>query len=642
MKNLYMLLMLCMGIVPVFSQTLFTYGGHTVSKDEFLKAYNKNKTPETNKEASLREYLELYSRFKLKVKTAELQRLDTLQQLRYDLQNFRSQVAESYMNDKEGLNALVEEALLRAQKDIHLLRFYIPIADTMSPADTLRVYSAMNELYTQLAADTSFDPAQQVTDKNSLVKKTDLGYITVFSLPYEIENSVYALKKVEITRPIRTRSGLQVFKHAGERRSAGKWKVAQILISTAPGATSAELEAARKKADSIYTLLMNGVGFSTVAKQFSEDRLTYLNGGELTEFGTGKFEQPFETNVFDLKKDGEISRPFLSSYGYHIVKRLQQKDTPADLTDEEFTNYLRQAVLHDSRVNGSKANFEKDIKIKTGFKRNVAVRDTELFRYADSVSLNQVIKNYPINNKTIFSFAKSAIKGADWLNFVKDYKLNPDVYKGESNSVLLNKFISTASFDYYRKHLEEYNLDFKKQMQEFREGNMLFEIMERNVWNKASGDSAGLVKYYNDHRSRYFWAASAAVILFNGADSTITQEAVTALRNGKDWKLISSESEGQVSADSGRYELTQLSLPAGIVVKEGMIISQADNSGDNASGFLKVLKLFPANEPRSFEEARGLVINDYQGFLDEQWIAELKKKYPVVLNETVFQSLLAD
>jgi peptidyl-prolyl cis-trans isomerase SurA len=282
----------------------------------------------------------------------------------------------------------------------------------------------------------------------------------------------------------------------------------------------------------------------------------------------------------------------------------------------------------------------KEVKLKTGYKRNIAVKDAELYRYADSVSNTGTVQTFPITKKTIFSFTKQQVKGDDWLNFVKDYKLNPDVYKQENNKELLEKYISTAAFDYYRKHLEEFNKDFKNQLQEFKEGNMLFEIMERNVWSKASNDSIGLQKHYKAHQASYQWDESAAVLLFNCSDSNAASKATAALKSGKDWKDIAEESDGKIQSDSGRYELSQIQLPAGTHLTEGLVTTALVNSSDNTSAFVKVLKLFPGKQQRSFEEARGLVINEYQAFLEEKWISELKKKYPLKINEAVFQSLL--
>jgi peptidyl-prolyl cis-trans isomerase SurA len=194
--------------------------------------------------------------------------------------------------------------------------------------------------------------------------------------------------------------------------------------------------------------------------------------------------------------------------------------------------------------------------------------------------------------------------------------------------------------EYYRKHLEEFNSEFKFQMQEFKEGNMLFEIMERNVWTKAANDSAGLHQYYNGHKANYKWAASADILLFNCSDTKVAQDAAAALQNGKSWKQIATESDGKIQSDSGRYELSQIQLPAGTATREGLVSVPVVNTSDNTSSFVKILTMYPANQQRSFDEAKGLVINEYQGYLEEKWLAELKKKYPLKVNEAVFQSLL--
>ena len=642
MKKTYLLLALTIGTAQLFSQTLFTYGDKPVGKEEFLRAYNKNKTPVADKEKSLREYLDLYSKFKLKVKAAQELHLDTLQQLKYDMQSFSSQVEEGYMNDEKMTNALLDEVIDRSQKDIHLIHFFAPLNANTNMPDSIKAAKAMDEVIETLKSGAADYGAvtSKISEKYIPVTGKDMGYITALSLPYPIENLVYNLKPGGVSTVYRTKAGLHVFKNIDERKSAGKWKIAQILFTIPPDAPGDQLKAVKKKADSVYALLTTGADFTTIAKEFSEDRLTALNGGEMPAFGTGKFDMSFETKVFELQKDGDISKPIYTGYGYHIVKRLQQQNIPTDRSDETFTASLKQQIAKDTRINNAKENFIKDITVKTGYKKNPAVKDADLFRFADSVALNKTAGNYSINNKTVISFTKSNSKGIEWLNFVKDYKLNTDVYKGESNQELLNKFISTSILEYYRKHLDEFNTDFKYQMQEFKEGNMLFEIMERKVWGKASNDSVGLKKYYDAHKTKYQWDSSAAILLFNCSDIKVANEAIAALNNGKEWKQIAEKSEGKIQSDSGRYELSQLQLPADKNITAGFISSPVLNSGDNTTSFVKVLQLFPANQQRSFSEARGLVINEYQNYLEEKWIGELKKRYPVKVNEAVFQSLL--
>jgi len=642
MKHFFVLLISSFAVMQSFSQTLFTYGTNAVSKEEFLRAYNKNKTAVADKEKAYREYLDLYSKFKLKVKAASELRLDTLQQLKYDVQNFRSQVEEGYLNDEAEVSRLVNEVFERSQKDIHLLHFYVPISNKINPDDTVKAHKAIEEAREHLLkGKTDYDEmVDEISQELIPIKGKDLGYVTALTIPYEMESLVYTLKPGGVSRIFRTKSALHVFKNADERVSAGKWKVAQILLAVPPDVSGQRMKELEKLADSIYSLLQAGGNFAELAKKYSDDRITYLSGGEMAEFGTGKFEMPFEKAVFALEKDGDISKPIFTGYGFHIVKRLQQKPTPTDKNDEAYLASLKQQVMQDDRINIAKANFLKNVMARTGFKRNPAVKDELLFRYADSVTTSKEVGKYPINKTVLFSFAKSKVVGSDWLNFVKDYKLNADVYKGEDNKALLEKYINTVAIEYYRKHLEEFNDDFKYQMQEFKEGNMLFEVMERNVWSKAAGDSDGLKKYYEANKGKYQWAESATVLLFNCNSAAAAQEATAALQSGKNWKQIAEESEGRIQADSGRYEIAQLQLPAGITPTAGLILAPQVNSTDNTASFVKVLQLFPANQQRSFEEARGLVINEYQNHLEEKWVAELKKKYPVKIVEAVFQSLL--
>ena len=642
MKQFFLLIITGLVISNGFAQTLFTYGINETGKEEFLRAYNKNKIPVADKEKSLREYLDLYAKFKLKVKAAKELRLDTLQQLQYDVQNFRSQVEEGYLTDDNEVKRLQDEAFDRSQKDIHLLHFYIPISNKMSAEDSVNAYKLLEGVRGNLLKGiTHYDAIAEDLEKNAAsLKWKDLGYITAFSLPYEMENLVYALQPRGVSKIYRTKSALHIFKNEDERKSPGKWKIAQILFAIPPDASDNSRKEIEKFADSVYGMLKAGADFAEMAKKYSNDKMTYLNGGELPEFSTGKFEQPFEKAVFALQKDGDISKPISTAYGFHIVKRLQQHPMPTDKTDEIFMSNLKQQLLQDTRINIAKANFIKMVTAKTGFKKNPAVTEEQLFRYADSVTANKVVGKYPINKITIFSFTKSKVVGSDWLNFVKDYKLNQDVYKGENNKALLDKYISTIIIEYYRKHLEEFNEDFKYQMQEFKEGNMLFEVMERNVWSKAANDSVGLRKFYDANKSKYQWKESATVNLFNCNSLKTAEAAQKDLKDGKSWKLIAEQSEGTIQADSGRYEIQQLQLPAGTAAAEGLLTAPVVNNGDNTASFVKILKLFPANQQRSFEEAKGLVINEYQNYLEEKWIEELKKKYPVKVNEPVFKSLV--
>lgn len=630
-------------LVNCQAQTLFTYGKQKVDRDEFLRAFNKNNNTQQPREKAIREYLDLYVRFKLKVQAARDQKLDTLQQLAYDLQNFRSQVEDSYLNDEKGVEKLLDEAFERSRKDIHLLHFSVPFNRKASAEDTLSASKAIRLVREELlkGARNYDDLVDRISEEVSKVKGTDLGFITALQLPYSFENAAYSLKPGEVSSVIRTKTGLHVFKNEEERESAGRWRVAQILLSIPPEVNGTQLKQLEHLADSLYQALLNGADFASLVKQYSDDKLTYLTGGELPEFGTGKFELPFEKQVFALAKDGDFSKPIFTGFGFHIVKRLGWRPNPKRKQDDEsFVYSLRQQLMQDARISIPKTTFTKEVLQKTGYKKSNLVADADLFRYADSVTDRKGLLNTPINNKVIFSFSKQPVKGSDWLSFVRDYKLNTDVYKGETNPELLDKYIAVTAMEYYRKHLESFNEDFRYQIQEFREGNMLFETMERNIWSKAASDSAGLVNYYNKHREKYHWGPSAEVIIFNAATADDAKRARNSLSIGRNWRSLADDSDGRLQADSGRFEISQLPIPAGTEIKAGLITEVVANSNDQTASFQQIMKQYPGGEPRSFEAAKGLVINDYQTFLEEQWIETLRKKYPVVINEAAVKQLI--
>jgi peptidyl-prolyl cis-trans isomerase SurA len=211
---------------------------------------------------------------------------------------------------------------------------------------------------------------------------------------------------------------------------------------------------------------------------------------------------------------------------------------------------------------------------------------------------------------------------------------------GKTYKQLYEEFIEVSAFDYYRQHLEEYNKEFAYQLNEFKEGNLLFEIMQRKIWDPASTDSAGLKKYYTAHKDKYWWESSADAIIFTATNEKASEEYRNKLKeNYKDWRKYIDLSGGHLQGDSGRFELGQIPVVDRTNFTEGLITANVRNETDNTVAFAYIVKLYPNREVRGFTDARGFVINDYQLYLEEQWIAELKKKYPVKINEAVLKDL---
>jgi peptidyl-prolyl cis-trans isomerase SurA len=264
-----------------------------------------------------------------------------------------------------------------------------------------------------------------------------------------------------------------------------------------------------------------------------------------------------------------------------------------------------------------------------------------LFPYTDSALVNPDATRQGIFKKTpLFSFGKQNVTAGEWVQFVKAARSNPaNAYPG-SFSELFKEFIYVSAAEHYRNNLEKFNKDFARQVTEFKEANLLFAVMEKNVWAKANNDSAGLQKYYAQHKSKYRWLASADAIIVTCSNAAVAKEMQEKLKDSlQNWREITASKASEVTADSGRFELSQLPVIDRTNFTAGLITAPVKNENDGSFTFNYVINLHNQNDQRSFDDARGLVINDYQEFLEDVWLRELKKKFPVKVNEAVFNTI---
>lgn len=618
------------------SQTLFTFGKEAVSKQEFENAYNKNKIIVERDKDEIREYLDLYIAFKLKVQAAKDMQLDTLSSLKNDLETFKSQIEEIYLKDGEMVDKLIDEAFERSQKDIHLIDHFIALPQG---ADSTLYLKAVEQLHSTLKS----NPAKAQKPHNTSIQevKTDVGYITAFTLPYKFENIIYNLKTGAISEPIRTVDGWHIFENAGERKAVGQIRVAQILIS-APERFAKERSEAKKLADSLYNLLQNGADFATIAKEYSHDRTSYFNEGILPAFGVGKYEKRFEERAFSLQKDGEIIPPFETEFGYHILKRISAEPVPASKDNESYFQEIAQKVAKDDRMETAKEAFNKQAVALTGVKEKT-VDKKDLWLLTDSSLLaNRMITSGNVTEETaLLQFNdQTVVTVSDWTLYLRNTTIPLMGNLKAQYPALLEDFVQYAALNNYRKRLTEFNPEFKAQLEEFRDGNMLFEIMEREVWSKAVTDSIGLLDFYHQNKQKYTWAESADALIISCINETIAKKVAEDLKTGKSKESILEENESLVNIDSGRFELPQIPVENKEIISAHKITHPVVNEQDGSVIFAQILKLYPANEPRSFEEARGMVISDYQQVLEEKWLEKLHKLYPVKINKKTFNKLL--
>jgi peptidyl-prolyl cis-trans isomerase SurA len=541
------------------------------------------------------------------------------------------------MTDPQALDKLAKEAFKRSQKDIHAAHIFIAFSNDMAAADKKKdeAIKRLNagEDFMKVAADLSDDPSAKSN-------KGDLGYITVFTLPYFLENIIYTTPAGKHSIAFRSKSGYHILKNLGERPAIGKLKIQQILFAYPPGSGENERAAVKRRADSVYQLAVAGAEFSTLAMSYSNDYVSAMAGGNVQAFGIGQFEPEFEKIAFNLKKDDDMSMPFSTSHGYHIIKRTGTEPVVKDSNNKENMTRIKTLVSQPERTSASQKNLVEKVKKQAGFKSFPYKADV-LKAYTDSLVTNSRlgIGSQQDKNAPLFKIGDSTFRIPDWIGYVQVFRINSQGHV-KSQDELMEEFVQANVMQYYRENLEKYNADFRNQMTEFKDGNLFFEIMQREIWNKAQTDEAGLKKYFESNRAKYNWKPSADAVIFYCNNETTATELFNKIKEKPEgWQTTITLFEEQVSADSSRTELENIPNKNKMAFKEGMVTTPLINPNDKSASFAWVIKLHNTTSPRSYEEAKGLVITDYQNMLDEKWIAQLKKKYPVVINQKVFQTL---
>jgi peptidyl-prolyl cis-trans isomerase SurA len=623
------------------AQTIFHYGNDSVSVQEFLKAYNKNKT-NAKTEKAFRDYLNLYIASRLKIKEAKKRGYDTLPQMVSDLDNLRQQILPNYLNDKEAVNKLVDEAFNRSQKNIHLAHIFISFQQN-GIIDSIAALKKLADVQEKLKTGVDFSAvAKQYSDDPSATANSgDLGWITVFNLPYALENLAYSTAPGKVSEVYKSKAGYHIFKNIAERKDPGRIKAAEILIAFPPNANDALKAADKKFADSLYQRLLKGDDFGTLASKYSNDVVSAAANGQMMEFGVGEYDPVFEKTVYGLQKNA-IAKPFLTSHGYHIVKLLG-KLPPISKTDAKAMETLRGKVEQSDRIATTKIAMANKILKDAGYKKDV-FSNSELWAFSDSI-LNYKKLDMPIhlNGSTeLIQIADKKFLVSDWIGYAQTFRYKSDGSGIKPYPQLWDEFQQAMALNYYQNNLEKYNEEFRDQINEFRDGNLFFEIMQREVWGPAQTDSMALVDYFEKNKNKYNWKPSVDAVIFYANDLATAKTFMSELKKSpSSWHSLVGNYEEKIAADSSRFELEQIPNPAKQALQPGTITQPQLNKADNTASFAYIIRNYNKTEPRNFADARGLVINDYQTELEKNWIEQLKKKYPVTINEKVLNNLIA-
>jgi peptidyl-prolyl cis-trans isomerase SurA len=342
-----------------------------------------------------------------------------------------------------------------------------------------------------------------------------------------------------------------------------------------------------------------------------------------------------------LKETGDVSKPFKTAYGYNIIRLVEKLPVPSNEDDAAFESYLQTQVQNTGRLDAAKKNLVNSWLGITGFKE-ASYNKNDLWIYTDSSLRNngKIFASYKAvkPGMVLFQFAGRKFTVEDWMSYLQ----SRDIFSREepsSYSRQMNDFIWLSCNEYYRLHIEDFDSSISEQLKEFNEANMLFYIMDKHVWSKASNDTAGLKKYYELHKGNYTWQKSVTALVISAPGQAIADSIALKIKsNPSKWRSIAA-AYNEVYADSSRFNVNELPVKAKLEYEANFQTLPESNEAGNVYTFVHVLSSNDKPEQKSFEEARGAVINDYQEEIEKNWIKDLKAQYPVFINEPVLKTL---
>ncbi|MGB5982893.1 MAG: peptidylprolyl isomerase [Nonlabens sp.] len=624
-------------------KTLLTIDGVDYDAGTFMKVYQKNlDIVQDESQKDIDNYLELYIKYRLKLQQAYELGLEKDEEYKKELKNYRSSLAQGYLTDTEVTDELVKQAFDRSLEEVNASHILVKVGKGATPEDTLKAYNRALEIKKELDQGADFATiARNKSEGPSAGNEGELGWFGPFRMVYEFEDAAYSTPVGEYTEPFRTDFGYHILKVNERRKSRGEVTVAHIMTFDKPADST---KTAEKRINEINEQLKSGKSFEELAREFSDDLRSADKGGELQKFGTGGLNSPiFVDTALEMEDIGSYSEPFESKYGWHIIKLLEKHPVKSF---EEQEKLLRDKITKSPRARKITKSFIEKLKTKYDINADLALSDSMLEVVGDSI-MQKAWKYEPKDlheDEVLFSIMDSTYTARDFYEFaeqrqMKDYAEYSN--KREKLEGILDSFEETSIIDYYDQNLERDNDDFAFVYREFKEGILLFNLMEKKIWGKAKEDTVALKSYYEDHKHDYRWKRRLDLVLTQNTSQEVAVQVQDLLRKGVAVDSIKSQLnvEGRTKSiiSSGTVEENYNRLPENFDIKKG--VSKIYH--DEGDSFYKVILVKEIMEPsiKSFEEATGAVINNYQQVLEKQWEESLEEGHKIKINKRTLKKV---
>ncbi len=623
-------------------EVLFTINDKPYYTDEFIRVYNKNlDLVKDESQKDLNQYLNLFIGYKLKVNKAYKLGLQEGTQYQSELKTYRTQLAKTYTTDSKVTKELVDEGYKRLLKEVNASHILILVDENASPSDTLAAYNKISGIRERILKGEDFGALAQELSQDPSAKdnKGNLGYFTSFRMVYAFENGAYNTPVGTVSKPIRTRFGYHLIKVNDVRDNRGEISVAHIMILKPK--EGEDKSKAKATIEDIYKKIQQGEKFEELAKQFSEDKSSASKGGVLNRFGSGQLSsEEFENQAFSLTKEYPISKPFETQFGWHIVKLLDK--FPIKSYDDSKVE-LENKISKDDRsrliTNSLNEKLRKKYPIKKDSKLYSSLVKLVTNDFYDAKwALPTDAKQY---SSTLFSIGTKKLTGTNFLDYIYSQQKSGVTIKPIEKLVdkLFENFINEQLNQYNNDNLENEFPEFSAVMDEYRDGLLLFDLMDKEIWQRSKNDTTGLKVFYETQKDKHVWKTRVDAEIYSATNLDIMKKVLDMIKKNvapKDIKeKFNTKDSLNVMFYEGFYEDGAESLPKDTKMELG--VSDITNKGEYYF-ITKVNKVLPPGI-KTLEECKGKLVNDYQQYLEQNWVDELKKEFTVKINQDVFEKV---
>ncbi|MDN3687213.1 peptidylprolyl isomerase [Cyclobacterium jeungdonense] len=611
-------------------------------REEFLYILNKNRQ---NQEGALsktefEENFNLFIDYKLKVKHAMELGLDKSEEFQTEFESFQKELIKPYLleNDlQEGELRRVYDRMQEMVKASHILLQFPPNASTEDSiavfrmAEKLKAAAENGEDFSELAVLHSEDPSAQTN-------KGNLGYFTALQMVLPFEEAAYSLSVGEISDPVISNFGYHIIRLEDRRPNPGQLRVSHLLIRINPEQPETEALAQRKIAELYQKVQANPETWQELVSTFSEDTGSKSNLGLVPWFGVGSLVPEFEQAAFSLDSPGAISRPVKTQYGYHLLRLEDQRPVPPF---EEAMPTIKSRILRDSRSEMLRSQVLAQQKSKFGVRENSALwkKIEELVRSSQGKAAGVLLGSLETaewkQDSLVWSEGKQA-NSQDFARFLESQIGSTESVVQQPFDFWYERFITALLSEWEEAHLYASNQEYRQLVNEYRNGMLLFELMNNEVWQKAVDDSLGQRYYFQGNRETYRWEERLPALILKA-------DAGKDLSEVKSWlsaQPYSEELEEKVKERFLREDPLKFTHEQGVFeISKKEILSKLNPDQSfhtitkNGETILVVTgKKIPA-KLKAFEETRGKLIQDYQQFLEKNLLATLRKTYTIQINE---------